>query len=121
MHINQIKESLGIRGVSTECNSWYCKKDLDKGINGSQIDLLIVRKDQIINLCEMKFSGIEYTITDKVMESINNKISDLRLVTKTKYAIHPTLITPFGVKDNSNKLSVQAIITLDDLFYESRN
>lgn len=121
LHINQIKESLGIRGVSTECNSWYCKKDLDKGINGSQIDLLIVRKDQIINLCEMKFSSIEYTITDKVMESINNKISDLRLVTKTKYAIHPTLITPFGVKDNSNKLSVQAIITLDDLFYESRN
>ncbi len=69
----------------------------------------------------MKFSNIEYTITDKVIESINNKISDLRLVTKTKYAIHPTLITPFGVKDNSYKLCIQSIITLDDLFYDYRN
>lgn len=116
LHINQIKEKLGIRSVYTECNSWYCKKDLDNGIFGSQIDLLIVRKDQIINLCEMKFSNVEYTISEKTMESIYNRINDLRLVTNTKYAIHPTLITPIGVKDNSYKLSIQAIITLDDLF-----
>ncbi len=117
LHINEIKESLGIRGVSTECNAWYCKKDLDNGIFGSQIDLLIVRKDQIINLCEMKFSNVEYTIPDKVMQSIYTKISDLRTITKTKYAIHPTLITPIGVKQNSNSLSMQAIITLEDLFH----
>ncbi len=116
LHINQIKEKLGIRGVYTECNSWYCKRDDDLGINGSQIDLLIVRKDQIINLCEMKFSNVPFTVTDKVMSSINNKINDLRIATKTKYAIHPTLVSPFGLKDNANALSIQSVITLDDLY-----
>lgn len=116
LHINQIKEKLGIRGVYTECNSWYCKKDDESGVNGSQIDLLIVRKDQIINLCEMKFSNMLFPITEKTLHSINNKINDLRLVTKTKYAIHPTLVTPIGLKDNSNALSIQTVITLDDLF-----
>ena len=81
-----------------------------------QIDLLIVRKDQIINLCEMKYSKTLYTLTDKVIESINNKISDLMLVTKTKYAIYPTLITTIGLKENSYALDIQNVITINDLF-----
>lgn len=116
LHINQIKESLGIRGVYTNFNSWYTDKDEDKGVNGSQIDLLIVRKDQIINLCEMKFSLTEYTITDKFLSSIANKINDLVTVTKTKYAIYPTLVTTYGLKENKNSSSIQAVVTLDDLF-----
>ena len=116
LHINQIKEALGISGVYTECNSWYCKKNEDEGINGSQIDLLIVRKDQVINLCEMKFSNTEFLVTNKVIESINNKISDLKLVTKTKYAIYPTLITTLGLKENPNSLMIQKTITLKELF-----
>ncbi len=116
LHINQIKEKLGIRGVYTECNSWYCKRNDELGINGSQIDLLIVRKDQVINLCEMKFSNVLFAVTDKVLSSINEKINDLRIVTKTQYAIHPTLVTPIGLKDNANALSIQSIVTLDDLF-----
>lgn len=116
LHINQIKETLGISGVYTECNSWSCKKNEDEGINGSQIDLLIVRKDQVINLCEMKFSNTTFTITDKVIESINNKINDLKIVTKTKYAIYPTLVTTIGLKENANSLMIQKVITLNDLF-----
>lgn len=52
-----------ISGVHCEANSWYYKGDKEKGIKGSQIDLLIVRKDQIINMCEMKYAGAEYEIT----------------------------------------------------------
>lgn len=48
-HTAQIKAALGISGVYTEVNAWQCGKDEDKGITGSQIDLLIVRKDQVIN------------------------------------------------------------------------
>ncbi len=116
LHINQIKEALGISGVYTECNSWFTKKNEDLGINGSQIDLLIVRKDQIINLCEIKFSNSQYTLTEKAIESIINKINDFKLVTKTKYAIHPTLITTIGLKPNANSLFIQKVLTLDDLF-----
>ena len=85
-------------------------------IHVSQIDLLIVRKDQVINLCEMKYSETNFTVTDKVMMSINNKIHDLKLVTKTKYVIYPTLITTFGLNKTANSLSIQSLITLDDLF-----
>ena len=116
MHINQIKVSLGIQGVLTEVNSWHCKANPDEGIMGSQIDLLIVRKDQVINLCEMKYSNVEFTITDKVDTSIRNKIHDLKAVTKTKYAIFPTLITTYGVVDNAYALNMQSVVTMDDLF-----
>lgn len=115
-HVAQIKNKLGISGVLTEINSWYCKADLDRGVFGSQIDMLITRKDQVINLCEMKYSGSEYTITEKVDKSIRNKINDLRVLTNTKYAIYPTIITTYGLVNNSYSDSIQSVITLDDLF-----
>lgn len=119
MHTDQIKQKLGISGVLTDINSWYCKPDPDKGVFGSQIDMLIARKDQVINLCEMKYSGSEYTITEKVERGIRNKIHDLTLLTGTKYAIHPTLITTYGLVPNSYSECVQSVVTLKDLFVEN--
>lgn len=115
-HIEQIKVKLGISGVLTEVNSWYCKADLDNGVFGSQIDMLIVRKDQVINLCEMKYSQSEYTITEKVDRNIRNKINDLITVSGTKYAIYPTIITTYGLVENSYSQEVQSVVTIDDLF-----
>ena len=107
---------MGIAGVHTDVNSWYCEKDEEKGIRGSQIDLLIVRADQIIDLCEMKYSESAYTVTEKVDQSIRRKIQDLKSVTKTNNAIHPILITTRGVVENAYAGEFQAVITLDDLF-----
>lgn len=115
-HVEQIKKKLGISGVLTEVNSWYCRADEEKGLYGSQIDLLLVRKDQVINLCEMKYSGAEFRITEKVDLSISKKIHDLILQTETKYAIHPTLVTTYGIVPNAYANRVQAVITMDDLF-----
>lgn len=119
MHTDQIKQKLGISGVLTDINSWYCKPDPDKGVFGSQIDMLIARKNQVINLCEMKYSGSEYTITEKVERGIRNKIHDLTLLTGTKYAIYPTLITTYGLVPNSYSECVQSVVTLGDLFVEN--
>ena len=77
---------------------------------------MIVRKDQVINLCEMKYSGKKYTITAKVDEDIRRKTSDFLSVTGTRYAIHTTLITPYGVAEGSYAGNIQNIITADDLF-----
>lgn len=115
-HVNQIKQKLGISGVLTEVNSWYCKADPEHGIFGSQIDLLIARKDQVINLCEMKYANSEFTVTEKVDKSLRNKVSDLKNVTGTRYAIYPTLITTYGIVNNSYALDIQSVIVLDDLF-----
>lgn len=115
-HVGQIKQKLGISGVQTEVNSWYCKADKEAGVFGSQIDLLIVRKDQVINLCEMKYSTSEYTLDSNEDKKIRNRISDLVKVTGTKYAIFPTLITTYGLVDNQYAGNIQSTIVMDDLF-----
>ena len=97
-------------------NQWQCKKNLDEGIFGSQIDLLIVRKDQIINLCEMKYSETDYLVDSDFDRNMRKKISDFTNLTKTKYAIHPTLITTYDVVENSYSKEIQSVIKSDDLF-----
>lgn len=115
-HIPQIKKALGISGVSTEVNAWQCQADEKNGIHGSQIDLLIVRKDQIINVCEMKYSETEYLADATFSRSQNRKIEDFKKKTGTKYAIHSTLVTTYGVEENSYAGDIQSVITADDLF-----
>ncbi len=115
-HIQEIKSALGIAGVLTEEYSWYCKADPDKGIHGSQIDLLIARADQVINLCEMKYSATEYTITEKTDLDIRRKIQDFTTSTGARQAIHPTLITTYGLVENEYANTIQSVITLKELF-----
>lgn len=115
-HIAQIKNALGISGVYTEVNAWRCSENLDEGVVGSQIDLLIVRKDQIINICEMKYSESDYVIDVAFDRALRRKISDFQKKTKTKYAIHSTLITTYDVVENSYSGNIQVVITAEELF-----
>ena len=117
-HIRAIKHKIGIEGVLTEAVSWSCAGNPEKGLFGSQIDLLIVRKDQVINLCEMKYASATYTITKKTDEKLREKISDLITETGTTYAIHTTFITPYGLTKNEYRGNVQAQIIAEDLFYD---
>lgn len=64
----------------------------------------------------MKYSLCEYTIKEKTDADIRKKISDLRTVTNTKYAIFPTLITTYGLTQNGYALNIQDVVTLKDLF-----
>jgi len=119
-HVPQMKMALGISGVLSEAFSWACREDSAKGIFGSQIDLMIVRKDQVINLCEMKYSAKKYSVTAKTDEEISRKISDFISVTGARFAIHTTLVTPYGIADGSYTGRIQNVITADDLFVSSR-
>lgn len=114
-HIPQIKKSLGITGVLTENFVWQCRSDPDNGIFGSQIDMLLVRKDQVINLCEIKYSTDDYSISKQTDESLRHKINDFVNITHTKAAIHLTLITTYGLVKNMYSGSIQNVITADDL------
>ena len=116
-HLPQIKQALGISGVSTKVYSWKVKDDPVSG-SGAQIDMVIDRADQIINLCEMKFSKAEYAITKADDENIRHKCVRFDEVQKGRKAIHVTLITTYGIRDNMYKNCVQSVVTADDLFKE---
>ncbi|MGM9843083.1 MAG: ATP-binding protein [Muribaculaceae bacterium] len=111
-HVKQIKKALGISGVRTSSCSWRSKKTS----GGAQIDLLIDRMDDTINLCEMKYSQSEYEITGGYEEALRRKIGIFREETGSAKNIIMTLVTTYGVKHNSHYDVAQAIITLDDLF-----
>ena len=53
-HISKIKQALEIGGVKSSVSAWNVKGDDQK--DGAQIDLLIIRDDHVVNLCEMKFA-----------------------------------------------------------------
>jgi len=85
---------------------------------GAQIDLLIDRRDQTINLCEMKFSLGEFEITKQYDERLRERTEIFRSLTKTRKSLHLTFVTTYGVKKNIYSGNVQSEVTLDDLFSE---
>lgn len=113
-HISQIKQALGISGVQTRVCSWISKADGDD--KGAQIDLLIDRADQTINVCEMKFSRSEYEITKDDAENFDRKLDVFIRKTKTKKSLMLTMITSFGIVKNKYSGFIQKQVTLEDLF-----
>ena len=115
-HIGQIKRKLGISGVLSEEYSWFTKGDEVR--DGAQIDLLIDRRDHVINLCEMKYSIDEYIIDKEYDKALRNKISTFVETTKTKKTIQTTLITTYGLKPNKYSGIINNVVVLDDLFID---
>ena len=111
-HLPQIKRKLGIAGVLTNTTSWRSSE----ADNGAQIDLLIERNDKIINLCEMKFVQEQFVIDKKQDENLRNKRAAFKHETKTRKAVHLTMITTYGVKHNEYRNNIQSEVTMDNLF-----
>ncbi|GHT38960.1 ATPase AAA [Bacteroidia bacterium] len=113
-HIREIKQALGISGIQSGISTWASDKKESR--KGCQIDLLIDRKDGVINICEMKFANTPYIISKTYEENLRNKIAVFTYESKTRKAIHLTLVTTFGIVKNRHSGMVQNEITLDDFF-----
>lgn len=113
-HLPQLKNALGISGVISNVCSWRAEKTDEHP--GVQIDMLIVRGDNVVNLCEMKYYGGEYVLTESDARDFALKAGVFKLVTGTKMSVHLTLITSYGVADNSYSSSIQSFITFAELF-----
>lgn len=111
-HIPQIKEALGIQRIRTEYYSWRSKES----VPAAQVDLIIERADQIISLCEIKYSKGIYSLDAKEEERLRNRITDFAVETKVKEAVQLVLITTYGLKDNAHSTEVNDRVVLDDLF-----
>jgi hypothetical protein len=117
VHEEQIKHKLGISGVLTNSASWRSLTSSP----GAQIDLLIDRNDRVINICEMKYATDTFVIDKKFAESLRNKREAFARETKTRKAIHLTMVTTYGVKKNDYHNMIQSEVKMEDLFYNLPN
>lgn len=115
-HINQIATALGISGIIYSWSSWRYLP-VNKDDTGVQIDMVIDRSDNCINLCELKYYSGKFTVTKAYAENLQIKKQKFIEMTGTRKTIFMTLITIHGAKENQHYLeAVNNQITLDDLF-----
>ena len=81
-----------------------------------QIDMLIDRDDNIINVCEMKFSPEAVRLDGKSAANIRNKAERFVETTGTRYAVHTVVVTPVGLVRNRHAEEVQNVVAMSDLF-----
>ena len=112
LHVDQIKNALGISGVETMEYAWRSSKKE----NGAQIDLLIDRKDGVMNVCEIKYTLLPFEIDSKYELELKNKLAVFISETNCNKALHLTMVSANGLKHNAHSGIVQSEINGEDLF-----
>ena len=111
-NVASIKKALGVSGVSANVSAWRSRESNP----GSQIDLLIERRDGITNLCEMKYTSSPFVIDTRYEKELANKMETYLRETKTKQALHLTMVSFSGLKENEHSSDISEVIIGDDLF-----
>ena len=117
-HVKQIKKALGISGVLADVSSWVARSDAvgaQGGAAGAQIDLVIDRNDRVINLCEIKFAKGPFEISRAYDLALRRKIEVFRNETKTRKALHLTMVTAYGVKPGKYAGIAHSEVNMDEL------
>ena len=114
LHPRQIKSAIGISGILANLFSWHVKKNDEHP--GVQIDLVINRADNVINVCEMKYAPNGYRLTDSEINKIHNRLSVFKLYTSATKVVQPVLITSNGVIKNNNSFEIPVQVSGEQLF-----
>ncbi len=104
-HIDKIKAALGIAAVFTQI--YYLHFRENDEAQGVQIDLLIDRKDNAMNLCEIKFHQGNFLLSKTDYQQLQAKKQRLIAHTKTKKQVFLTLICNNDI--NTNEYSNEII------------
>lgn len=113
-HLPQIRAALGIAGVHMEAYAWSHRADA-LCPQGAQVDLVLDRSDNVVNLCEMKFSQGPFLIDKKYASELQRKLQVYERSAKASKTVHLTLVTTAGVVRNEYANLVQSEVTLEDL------
>jgi hypothetical protein len=108
-HITEIKRALKIEGIASENYTW--------SNNNAQVDLVIDRADNWMNLIEMKFFNDEYTIDSDYLIKLERKKKEFRDDKAKRKALFLTMLTTHGVKQNKYSTAiVDHDLTIECLF-----
>lgn len=84
--------------------------------DGAQVDLLIDRNDQTINLCEMKYANASYYLSAEEASKLQNRKAALIRETETTKSVLLTMITTYGLTKGGHADDIHCQLTMDDLF-----
>jgi hypothetical protein len=79
-------------------------------------NMVIDRADNCINVCEIKFVMDKFVITKSYEESLRNKLYQFSQTIGKKKTLRLTLLSTYGLQQNSHSGIVQNEIVLSDLF-----
>ena len=115
-HVNQLKKALHIPDGS-EVSSWRYIPDKHEEGTGVQIDLIFDRPDNLVNLCEIKYSTVSFKIDKKYAEHMLHREKIYRNVTKTNKQIFHSMIVSTALKKTMySEEIIASVTTLADLF-----
>ncbi|MBQ8487717.1 MAG: ATP-binding protein [Prevotella sp.] len=112
-HVSQIKMALQIAGVASHESSLIVSGDDDT--DGMQVDLLIDRADDVVNVCEMKYSKSNYAITKSYAEKLQKRMNVLEQTLPDK-KFHLTVVTVNPIERNNHSDIVKSVVTAEELF-----
>lgn len=113
-HIAEIKSALQISGVYSE-QSGFQQVGTD-GKQGFQVDLVVDRKDDVINLCECKYYNDTFTVSKVYADNLRKRRNAFIQSTKTRKTVFNTLITSYGAEKNAHFLgTIDNEMSLNDL------
>lgn len=112
-HIPQIKMALQIAGVSSQESSLIVRGDTEA--EGMQIDMVIDRADDVVNVCEMKYSKTAFVVTKQYSDKLMKRLSALETHFPHK-TLHLTLISIQPLERNEHSDVLTSAVTADDLF-----
>ncbi|MCF0133750.1 MAG: AAA family ATPase [Blautia sp.] len=110
-HIRQIKMALGISSVKTTQSAWIKKDDNE----GTQIDMIISRADNVVNMCEIKYYSDEFEVDKAYYRTLLHRQEMLQKKLGRKEVIHPVLISTFGIRSNEYSSYFMNVISLTEL------
>lgn len=109
-HIESIKKALGINQIESTNYIW--------SNNQAQIDLVIDRVDNMVNLCEIKFYNDTFNITADYAAKLRNKETEFKTNTKTRKGINTVMVSTFGTSGVHAVGLVTQSIGVEGLFFE---
>jgi len=108
-HVESIKRALKCDQINSKNYSW--------SNNNAQVDLVIDRDDNLINLCEIKFYNSVFSLDASYADSLRNKETQYRKDTGTKKGITTVMLTTWGIQGKHATGIVTKSLTQECLFH----
>jgi uncharacterized protein len=107
-HIESIKKELKCDQINSKNYSWSSKS--------TQVDLVIDRDDNLVNLCEIKFYNSKFSVDANYAISLRSKEAQFKEETGTKKGISTIMLTIWGVQGKDATGLVTKSLTQECLF-----